>query len=124
MSYTNIEEVKRSSYSPRNVHRTSSLGPSLIFKGTLSGHEDLTIHGQFTGTIKLNNHDLIVETEGKVEAEIQAKNIIIRGEVKGNIVATGKVFIDENAQMVGDISAARISIMEGAQFKGRIKLTS
>lgn len=124
MSYTNIEEVKSSSYSPRTIHRTSSLGPSLIFKGTLSGHEDLTIHGQFSGNIKLYDHDLIVETEGKAEAEIQAKNIIIRGEVKGNIVATGKVFIDENAQMVGDISAARISIMEGAQFKGRIKLTS
>lgn len=102
--------------------KTSRFGPSLFLKGELSGNEDLIIDGHFQGKIDLKNHSLIIGTEGKVEADIQAKNIIINGNVKGNIFASGKVFISEEAQMDGNISASVISIMDGAQFKGSVKM--
>jgi len=102
--------------------KTAHLGPSLYLKGELSGKEDLIIDGQFQGTIDLKNNSLIVGAEGKVEADIRVKDITIKGNVKGNIFASGKVFISEEAQMDGNISASVISIMDGAQFKGSVKM--
>jgi len=99
-------------------------GDSLFFKGELSGKENIIIRGQFSGKIDMKNHDIIIDKGGNVEAEIQAKNIIIRGIVRGNICASGKVFIEKDAKMIGDISASRISMMDGAQFKGSVKMVS
>lgn len=101
---------------------TARLGPDLFLKGELSGNEDFIIDGQFQGKIDLKNHTLIIGREGKVEADIQAKNITINGNMKGNIFASGKVYISEEAQMDGNISASVISIMDGAQFKGSVKM--
>lgn len=103
-------------------HNIASLGSSLFLKGELSGHEDLVIEGEFQGKIDIKDSNLSVGRKGKVKAEIRAKNVTISGSVQGNIYASGKVFISEEAQMKGDISAARISIMDGAQFKGTIKM--
>lgn len=98
------------------------LGPSLFLKGEISGEEDLVIEGQVQGKIDLRNHNLIIEKEAKVEAEIRARNITIKGEVSGNIYASERVFISTEGQMKGDICASRISIMDGAHFKGSIKM--
>lgn len=100
------------------------LSPTTFIKGELRGNENLIIQGKFHGKIHLETCDVTVESDAKVKAEIRVKNIMVRGSVEGNIHATGKVFIDKDGQMIGDISASRISIMEGAQFKGSIKMLS
>ena len=104
---------------PRNIAR---FGSSLFLKGELSGEEDFVIEGKFQGKINLENHNILVEHGGKVEADIHVKNITIDGSVKGNIHASGKVFISKDGQMKGDINAPIISIMDGAQFKGGIRM--
>ncbi len=100
------------------------MGPTCSFKGEITTEEDLTIFGFFQGKIDLKNHNLIVEKEGKIEADVQARDVHILGKMKGNIYATGKVCIAQEAQVVGDISAFRISIMDGAQFKGSVKMAT
>jgi len=102
----------------------SRLGPTLNIKGELSCNEDLIIEGQFQGKLDLKNHNLSVEQAGKVDADIHASNITIKGKVKGNIFASGKVYIQKEGQMIGDVSASRISILDGAQFKGSVKMVS
>ena len=102
--------------------KAARLGPSLLFKGEISGEENLVIEGQVQGKIDLRNHNLIIEKEAKVEAEIRARNITIKGEVSGNIYASEMVLISTEGQMKGDICASRISIMDGAHFKGSIKM--
>jgi len=102
--------------------KLSRIGASLSFKGDLNGEEDLVIEGQFHGKIDLRNHNLKVEQGGVVKANVQAKNITIEGEVNGNIFASGKVLITKEGQMKGDIFAPRISIADGAQFKGSVKM--
>jgi cytoskeletal protein CcmA (bactofilin family) len=104
--------------------KSSGLGSTLILKGELSGEEDVVIEGNFQGKINLGNHNLVIEKGGKVEAEIFVKNITLNGHVIGNIYASEKVFISPDGQMEGDIHASRISIMDGAQFKGSIKMES
>jgi cytoskeletal protein CcmA (bactofilin family) len=104
--------------------KAALIGTTIDIKAELTGEEDLVIEGKFRGRIDLKNNDLTVESKADVDAEIQARNITIRGRVKGNIHASGKVFIEKEGQMVGDIAAARISIVEGAQFKGSMKMIS
>jgi len=100
----------------------SYLGPTFSLKGEISANEDLTINCFFQGKIDLRNHNLIIEKEGRVEADVRARDIHIFGKLNGNIYASGRVFIAQEAQVVGDISAFRISIMDGAQFKGSVKM--
>jgi cytoskeletal protein CcmA (bactofilin family) len=100
------------------------LGPSVDIQADLKSSEDLVIRGKFQGSIDIKNNNLIIEKSAEVDAEIRARNITIKGKVKGNIYATGKVYIEREAQVSGDMSAARISIMEGAQYKGSMKMIS
>jgi cytoskeletal protein CcmA (bactofilin family) len=104
--------------------KTAILGTTLDVKARLFGDEDLIIKGKFRGKIDLKNNDLTVENSAVIDAEIKVRNITIRGCVKGNITASGKVYIEKEGQMDGDIAAARISIVEGAQFMGSMKMIS
>lgn len=104
---------------PRNLAR---FGPSLFLKGELSGEEDLVIEGHFQGKIELGNHNILVGEGGNIEADIRVNNITIKGSVTGNIYASGKVFISEEGQLKGEINAPTISIMDGARFKGSVKM--
>jgi cytoskeletal protein CcmA (bactofilin family) len=104
---------------PRSIAR---LGPSLFLKGELTGEEDVVIEGQYKGKIDLVNHNILVGSGAKVKGDIRVKNITINGIVEGNIDASGKIFISKEGQMKGDLKAPKISIMEGAKFKGSVRI--
>ena len=104
---------------PRGIAR---LGPSLFLKGELSGEEDVVIEGQYKGKIDLTNHNILVGHGAKVKGDIHVKNITINGTVEGNINASGRIFISKEGQMKGDLRAPKISIMEGAKFKGSVRI--
>jgi len=104
---------------PRNIAR---LGPSLFLKGELSGEEDIMIEGHIEGKVDLQNNNLLVGKRGHIEADIRVRSITIEGSVTGNVNASGKVFISKEGRMKGDITASVISIMDGAQFKGSVKM--
>jgi len=107
-----------------NPDKTTFLGTAIEFRGELKGDEDLVIEGKFQGRIEISNNALVVEKRADVDAEIRVQDITIRGRVKGNIYASRKVTIENEGHMAGDISTVCISIMEGAQFKGSLKMTS
>lgn len=102
--------------------KVTLLGGSVVFKGDLSGNEDLVIAGQFEGTIKVQDHSLTVGPEGKVKADIQAGRVVIHGFVNGNISVRGRIEIHKTGHVVGDLLAPGISIDDGAYFKGSIEI--
>ncbi|HHF52588.1 MAG TPA: polymer-forming cytoskeletal protein [Candidatus Aminicenantes bacterium] len=108
---------------PSNA-QSSKVGASLIIDGEVRGSEDLIINGRFTGKIFLENNSIYIAQESTVKADIRVKNITIKGNVEGSIHASGKVFITKEGKMTGDITAYRISIMDGAKFKGSVKMLS
>ena len=108
--------------SPQRPDGVSHLSPTSIIQGEISGREDLVVRGQVRGKIALPENDLLIDESGRVEAEVRVKNIRIRGEVVGNITASGKVTIEKTGSMHGDLSAAVISIEDGARFKGTVKI--
>lgn len=98
------------------------IGRSVIVKGELTGSEDLAIEGQIEGKIELRDHVLTIGPNGKIRAEIMAKSVVVLGEVHGNITATEKVDIRDNGSVDGDITAPRVAIAEGAQFRGKVDM--
>ena len=103
--------------------QTSSLiGSSLFVSGEIRGNEDLVITGRHKGKIDLKNNSLIIEKKAKVQGNLYVKDIDVRGKVEGAIYASGNVVVRSEAQITGDIIATRISIEDGAQYKGSVKM--
>ena len=98
------------------------MGRTVVAQGQITSGEDLLIEGQFEGTISLNDHCLTVGTEGRVKAEIRARQVVIQGSVTGNVEAREKIDIRRTGHVVGDLVAATVAIEEGAYFKGSIDI--
>ena len=108
--------------SDRQESTKVNIGKSVVIKGELSGSEDLTIEGQVDGTIELRQNVLTIGPNGRIKAEINAKAVIVQGEVVGNITATEKVDIRDAGSVDGDLAAPRIAIADGAHFRGSIDM--
>lgn len=102
--------------------RATMLGPTIVGSGELTGQEDLVIKGTFKGKIQLPKNSLFIEAGAQVEADIEAANVILNGNLTGTILASGKAQVSSSGKMKGDITAAKVSILDGAQFKGSIKI--
>ena len=100
----------------------ATIGKSVVVKGELSGNEDLVIDGDVEGSITLRGQTLTVGPHGRVRANIEARNVIMHGRVDGDIHATDRVELRKSASLSGNISTARISIEDGAFFKGGIDI--
>jgi len=103
-------------------NEVATIGKSVVLKGELSGSEDLVLDGEVEGSISLRGQSLTVGPNGRVRANIEARNVILHGRVDGNIHATERVELRKTASLTGDISTARISIEDGAFFKGTIDI--
>ncbi|MEZ5416547.1 MAG: polymer-forming cytoskeletal protein [Vicinamibacterales bacterium] len=99
-----------------------NIGKSVFIKGELSGSEDLTIEGNVEGRIELKDNTLTIGPNGKSRAEVFAKQVIVLGEVTGNVTASEKVDIRDNGSVDGDVTAPRVAIAEGAHFRGAIDM--
>ena len=98
------------------------IGPTIVIKGAVSGDEDLLVQGKIEGTIDLNDHVVSVGQSGKVMADINAKVVNIDGEVAGDITGIEKVVISKSGNVRGNIVAPRVTLEDGAIFKGSIDM--
>jgi cytoskeletal protein CcmA (bactofilin family) len=98
------------------------IGRSIQIIGDLRGDEDLRIEGDVSGTVELKNSALTIGQEGKIKAGVYARSIVVDGETKGDLYATESVAVHANARVQGNIIAPRVSIVEGAHFKGSIEM--
>jgi cytoskeletal protein CcmA (bactofilin family) len=108
-----------SSQATRNL---SCLGASLEIKGKISGDEDLQIDGKVEGAVALSGQRLTVGRTGKLNSEVHARELIVYGTLTGNVRASDRVEIKKDGSVTGDITTARISVEDGAYFKGRIEI--
>lgn len=111
-------ETPRSEFRAEVAH----IGKSVVVKGELSGSEDLYLDGEVEGSIELREQSLTIGPNGKVRANIHAREVIVHGKVDGNVVATERVELKKSAVLMGDIATQRIVIEDGAYFKGGIDI--
>lgn len=112
--------------SPRPVSTSTAdqatIGKSLVIKGEVTGSESLYIDGRVEGSINLSGNRVTVGRNGVVSANINAREIVVLGKVRGNLTASDRVDIRSDGSLTGDVVAARISIEDGAFFKGGIDI--
>jgi cytoskeletal protein CcmA (bactofilin family) len=101
---------------------TGRLGSSLRVKGDITGTEDLVIEGSVEGMIRLEGRKLTVGTAAKVTADINARDVVVFGYVKGSVRATGRIEIKRDGAVIGNLTTAQIMIEDGADFKGSIEI--
>jgi cytoskeletal protein CcmA (bactofilin family) len=103
-------------------HPTTFVGKLLVVKGELSGNEALVVDGEVEGPITLHGQRLTVRPQGRIRGNIEARHVILQGQVEGDIQASDRVELFRSASFTGDMSTARISIEEGAFFKGKLDI--
>ena len=102
--------------------KAAVLGATIKIKGDITGDENLLIEGQVDGSVTLNSHELTVGRTGRVHADVSAKVIRIDGEVQGDITSREKVLLSSTSNTKGNIITPKMTLEEGARFKGSIDI--
>lgn len=101
-----------------NVAKTDTLlGENTIIEGTIRSQASMRIEGRVVGEVRCDG-DLTVGEKANVESHITGRNVTIAGKVKGDVTASGKLAITSTGQLIGNVSAASLTIEEGAVFSG------
>ena len=101
---------------------STTISKSLVIKGDVTGSESLHIDGRVEGSITLTSGRVTVGLNGVAAAHINAREIIVLGEVNGNLVANDRVEIRRSSSLFGDAVAAHISIEDGACVRGYVEI--
>ena len=99
------------------------IGKSVVIRGEVKGSEDLLIDGRVEGTVTLSESQLTIGPSANVVADLTAKDVLIQGQVHGNIVASGRVELRAGSTVEGDVRALRLAVEDNAIFRGKVDLT-
>ena len=98
------------------------IGATLVIKGELRAQEDVTFAGRIEGSVQVTGHTLTVQAGGHIEADIQARQIVVAGRVTGMLCADDRIELRDTANIEGDLSAPRVAIADGAEIHGRVDM--
>jgi len=101
---------------------SSHLGKTIRFEGEIAGGEDIFVDGTLEGSINLPGHLVTVGPNGQVNANIQARELVVHGKVRGNAQAQDRIEVSRTGSVQGDLAMARISIQDGAFMQGRVDI--
>lgn len=102
----------------------ATIGRTLVIKGEICGSEALYIDGRVEGKITMPESRVTIGRNGKVDASIQAREVVVMGKVNGNIECNDRVDIRAEGSVQGDIACSRITVEDGAALKGGIQVRS
>jgi len=106
----------------RSGSERATIGPSITIRGEVTGDEDLLIQGRVDGSVDLKQNTVTVGREGKVKAGISARVVTVEGKVEGNLIAEEQVILRSSARVEGDIAAPRVTLEDGASFRGGVDM--
>jgi cytoskeletal protein CcmA (bactofilin family) len=99
------------------------IGKTVVILGELRGSEDLILDGRVEGTVNLSESRLTIGPNATIVADLSAKDVLIQGQVKGNVLASGRVELRAGCKVEGDICALRLVVEDNAVFRGKVDLT-
>jgi cytoskeletal protein CcmA (bactofilin family) len=100
------------------------IGKTVVIRGELKGSEDLVVDGQLEGTINLSEGRLTIGPNANVAADLNAREVLVLGKLRGNIVASGRVELRAGSVVEGDVKALRLAVEDNAVFRGKVDLTA
>lgn len=102
----------------------ATIGRTLVIKGELTAAEALYIDGRIEGKITMPENRVTIGRNGSVQANINAREVVVMGKVHGNIECSDRVDIRSEGSVIGDVSTIRISVEDGAVLKGGVEVRS
>jgi cytoskeletal protein CcmA (bactofilin family) len=106
----------------RSPNERATIGPSITIHGDVTGEEDLLIQGRIEGKVDLKQNNVTIGTNGQVKADIYARTVTVEGAVEGSLFGDEQIVVRKSGQVRGDIVAPRVSLEDGATFKGSIDM--
>ena len=116
-------ELQAAAARPEERRQIAWVGKSVVFKGELISSEDMTIDGRVEGIIEVREHTLTIGRDAKIHADIDAKTVVVLGHIEGAVTASDRIVLGEHAVVEGNLTAARLSVTEGAIVRGRVETT-
>ena len=101
---------------------SAMIGPTIVIEGKIISGENMLVEGRVIGSISAPEHEVTVGVSGDLAADISAKVVRVEGKVKGNISGSDKVIISKRGNVLGNIDAPRVTLEDGAKFKGSIEM--
>jgi len=108
--------------SPYSVGGKAMIGSTVVIEGQITSGEDLVVEGNVFGTITAKEHEVTIGKSGQLKADIVAKVVRVEGNVQGDISGGEKVIIANTGNVLGNIDAPRVTLEDGAKFKGSIEM--
>ncbi len=97
------------------------IGQGIIIEGEVTSDEAVVVAGTVRGKLTVEG-PVTIESGAVVEADIGATSLSVGGSVTGNVTATDRVDLLTGGKLVGDVRAARVTIADGAVFKGNVDM--
>jgi cytoskeletal protein CcmA (bactofilin family) len=97
------------------------ISQGIKIKGEITGKEDLFIDGVLEGRLEMSGGSVTVGPNGKVKADIHAREIIVRGDVEGKLIARDRVQLWNTGHVVGEVQTDRLAIEDGAVLRGKVE---
>jgi cytoskeletal protein CcmA (bactofilin family) len=117
---TSFGSVSSSAPAVRAISRISS---GIRINGEISGNDDLYIDGQAEGQFRFPQSKVTVGPNGRVQASIEAREIVVEGTVQGNLKASESVQLGRASRVNGSLTTPRIAIDDGARLRGKVEMT-
>ena len=116
-----VRETAPSPAAPVSSRAAACISQGITIKGEVTGSEDLFVDGQVDGKLNLTNGSLTIGPNGRVKADISAREVIVRGKVEGKVSGRDKVALWSTGQVNGEVQTDRLAIEDGALLRGRVE---
>lgn len=114
----------RTSRGPVEPIRVAMIGRGMIIRGQVRSGEHIQVDGELEGGLQLPGYDLMVGAQGRVRADVAAREVDVAGVIDGNVDATKKITVRKGGRLLGDLRTPGIVIEDGAYFKGKIEIVN
>lgn len=104
------------------VREAAIIGPSIHINGDLRGEEDLLVEGTVNGTVQMQDNTLTIGSNGHVSATVYANSVYVDGKLEGDLYGSERVAIRKSGSVTGTIVSPRVSLDDGAYFKGTMEM--
>lgn len=119
---TAIEHPVNTATIVKEHNQPMAIGATIHIKGDVTGDEDLIIHGHVEGRVNLKDYQVTIGPKGSVKANIHARQVVIEGQLNGDIKGEEKVIIRKTGNVLGNVISPRVTLEDGAMFKGSIEM--
>ena len=100
----------------------TTIGSTIVISGELTSGEDITVQGRVNGNVTVREAALTIDEQAQLKADVRGARVMVKGTLKGSIVASERIELAPTAAVEGSLSANRVILADGTRFNGRIDM--